>query len=790
MNHELRQGFRSLLRHPGFSLTAIVTLALGVGANAAVFAVAWHLLLKPLPWPDADRIVQVWNTFKKTAAINVLAPANYFDIEREARSFEAVAAYNFFPHTLNLTGDGDPIELRIRAVTGGYFRVFGSQPLLGRAIGDEDARDGRAVLIISEGLWMRRFGSDPRIAGKAVTLDGQSYEVIGVMPASFEMSPRPLDGWIPYAFTEQARQTRLGYYLAAVGRLKPGATIDEARTELDTIAARAAGAYPSSNAQIGLTARPMREELVGSTRNGVRLLTAAAVLVLLIACANLISLQIARGTGRERELAVRAALGATRTRLMRLLLAESIVMAIVAAYVGLIAVLWVVRIIVASAPPAAAINAVVSFEPVVLGYTLFVAIVAGAACAVVPAWRATRPSRAEALRGRSPSQPGGARIRGALVTAEVALATVLLVSATVLVTSMIKVLRIDPGFDSSGIIAGNVRLPVTRYPDLNARTLFFDRIFERLNGIPGVDAVCMTNSIPFETSGTMTFVPEGTQTLIGALPITVSPGCFDAMRIQLLRGRLFDAAEPTPVAVVSEGYARKAFPGTDPLGRTIRIGLPTGDPLTIIGVVEDTRRLSLEAAPFAQVYQHAAQSTSFWPDRLLIRTSGPPEQFAAAMQAAVRDIDPAIPLANLRTLDQVAARSLASRRFMLELLGGFAVIALMLAAIGIYGLLSELVAQRRAEIGIRVALGAEPRAIVGLVTAGALRAVSIGIVIGLSGAWAASQVMRQFAFEVSPSSPALFGGTAAVLAIVASVAAFVPARRATRIDPIVALRAE
>jgi putative ABC transport system permease protein len=790
MNHELRQGFRLLLRHPGFSLTAIVTLALGVGANAAVFAVAWHLLLKPLPWPGADRIVQVWNTFKKTGAINVLAPANYLDIERDARSFEAVAAYNFFPYTLNLTGGGEPIELRIRAVTAGYFRVFGGQPRLGRTIRAEDIGEGPPVLVISEGLWIRRFGSDPRIAGKFVTLDGQSYEIVGVMPASFDVGNRPLDGWIPYAFSEQTRQTRLGYYLAAVGRLRPDVTIDQARSELDAIAARAAETYPSSNAQIGLTARPIRDELVGSTRNGIRMLTGAAALVLLIACANLISLQIARGSGRERELAVRAALGATRPRLIGLLLTESIVLSIVAAYVGLIAVLWVVRIIVASAPPSVGVGAVLSFEPVVLGYTLLIAIAAGAASAIVPAWRATRPARAEALRGRSSSERAGARIRATLVTAEIALATVLLVSATVLVASMIRVLRVDPGFESSGVIAGNLRLPPARYTDIDARTLFFNQVFERLNGVPGIEASCVTNSIPFETAATMTFVPEGTETMIGALPVTVSEGCFSALRIQLLRGRLFDANESTPVAVVSEGFARKAFQDIDPLGRTIRIGLPTGDPLTIVGVVEDTRRVSLEAAPWAQVYQLAAQSTSFWPDRLLIRTSGPPERFVSAMQGAIRDIDPAIPLANIRTLDQVASRSLAPRRFTLQLLGGFAVIALVLAAIGIYGLLSELVAQRRSEIGVRLALGAEPRAIVGLVTAGALRAVAIGIVLGLAGAWAASQLIRQFTFQVSPSSPWVFAGTAVLLTVVACVAAYVPARRATRIDPIVALRAE
>ena len=790
MAHEFLYGLRLLMRQPAFCFTAVLTLALGVGANAAVFAVAWHLLLKPLPWPGADRIVQVWNTAKKTGAVNVLAPANYLDLERESTSFEAVAAYNYFPYTLNLTGPGEPIELRVRAVTADYFRVFGVPPLAGRWIRAADVDEGSRVVVIGEGLWERRFGRDPLIVGSEVVLDDRSYEVAGVMPASFDVGARPLDAWVPYTFSEKSRQMRLGYYLAAVGRLKPSVTIDQARGELDAIAARAGAVYPDSNAHIGLTARPIRTELVGGTRDGVWMLAGAAAFVLLIACANLTSLQIARGAGRERELAVRAALGATRARLVRLLLLESVILSAVAGYAGLMAALWTLRGLTASAPPSLSSSLHLSLEPQVLAFTLLLAIGAGLVFALVPAWQATAPAPAEALRGRTSAFRSSARIRSTLVAAEVALATVLLVGACVLVGSMMNLLRVDTGFDSSGVIAANLRLPPTRYQDVAARSLFFDRVFERLDGVRGVDASCATNSIPFETEGTMTYVPEDTERLVGALPVTVTPGCFGALRVRLITGRLFEAREPEPVAVVSEGFARRAFADRDPLGRTIRIGIPTGDPLTIIGVVEDTRRISIEAAPFAQVYQLAAQAQNFWPDRLVIRASGPLDDAVTAMQQAVRETDPALPLSNIRTLDEVAARSLAPRRFNLELLGAFAAIALVLAGIGIHGLLAELVAQRRMEIGVRMALGAAPAAIVRLVTGGAMRAVAIGILLGGGGALALGRVLEQFAFGVSPSSPALIAATAVAVALIACIAAYAPARRAARIDPIVALRAE
>ncbi len=790
MIQDLRHGIRLLLRQPAFSLTAILTLALGVGANAAVFAVAWHLLLKPLPWPNAERVVQIWQVFKKTGQQNVLAPANFFDIERESQQFQAVAAYNFFPYSLNLTGVGDPIELKVRAVTAGYFDVFGVRPLLGRTFTAEETRDARDLVVISEAVWRTRFNADREIVGRALNLDGRGVEIIGVMPASFEVGAESIDGYTPFGFDEQQREMRLGYYLAAVGRMKPGVTTEAAQNELTTIAARAGARFPSSNENLGLALKPMREELTAGARSGVVFLMGAAALVLWIAGANVTSLLFARATGRQRELAVRAALGATRSRLVRLLLAESLVLAVISGYAGLIAGLWTVRSLTAVAPPSLAIGSAYAFEPIVLAYVLVLAILAGLMLAIVPAWRATRPAPSDALRARSGSDRGSQRLRSLLVGSEVALATILLVGAALLVASMMRLLTVDPGFRTAGIVAANLRLPPARYENLQQRTVFFDQLFEHLRRTPGVEAVCGASAVPLETAPSMTFVPQGTTNLVGALPISVTDGCFAALDIQVLRGRPFASREPQPVAIVSQSFARRAFRDADPLGRTIRVGIPTGLALTVIGVVEDTRYVTLEAPPYGQVYQLATQEGAFIPNRLLVRASGPLDPVVNAMHASVKAVDPAQPVSEMRTLDGVAARSLSARRFNMGLLGGFAAIALLLAGIGVYGLLAELVAQRRGEIGVRMALGAKPGSIVRLITASAMKAVVVGIVAGCATAWALSAVLRRFAYGVSPTEPWLYIGAAAVLTTAALCAAAIPSRRATRIDPAIALRAE
>ena len=790
MKQDLRHGLRLLLRQPAFSLTAILTLALGVGANAAVFAVAWHLLLKPLPWPDADRVVQIWQVFQKTGQQNVLAPANFFDIEREGQQFQAVAAYNFYPYSLNLTGVGDPIELKVRAVTAGYFNVFGVLPLLGRTFTADETREARDLVVISEAMWRTRFNADRDIVGRAVNLDGRAFEVVGVMPASLEIGAESIDGYTPFGFDDQHREMRLGYYLAAVGRMKTGVTPESAQSELTTIAARAGARFPASNESVGLALKPMREELTAAARSGVVFLMGAAALVLLIACANVTSLLFARATGRQRELAVRAALGASRTRLVRLLLAESLVIAVLSGYAGLIAGLWTVRSLTAVAPPSLAIASAYAFEPVVLAYVLVLSIDAGLMLAIVPAWRATRPAPSDALRSRSGSDRGSQRLRSLLVGSEVALATILLVGAALLVASMMRLLNIDPGFRTAGVVAANLRLPPARYENLQQRTVFFDQLFERLRGTPGVLAVCGTNAVPLESAPSMTFVPQGTTTMVGALPISVTDGCFAALDIQVLRGRPFSSREPQPVAIVSQSFARRAFRDADPLGRTIRVGLPTGLELTVVGVVEDTRYAMLEAAPYGQVYQLATQEGAFIPNRLLVRATGPLDTIVNAMQASVKAIDPSQPVSEIRTLDGVAARSLSARRFNMGLLGGFAAIALLLAAIGVYGLLAELVAQRRGEIGVRMALGAKPGSIVYLITASAMKAVVMGIVAGCATAWALSAVLRRFAYGVSPTEPWLYIGAAAALTTAALCAAAIPSRRAARIDPATALRAE
>jgi putative ABC transport system permease protein len=786
---DIQHAVRGLARNRGFTATAVLTLALGIGANAAVFTATWHLLLKPLPWPAADRLVQVWNTVRRTGDINVLAPANYLDIEREAQSFEAVAAYTFFDYPLNVTGAGDPIEARVRAVTGGYFRVFATPPALGRTLTTRDAEADARVMVISEGLWDRQFGRTPEIVGRTVELDDRRYEVVGVMPASFDPSARPLDGWVPYHFTSELAERRLGYFLGAVARLGPDVTVAQANAEVSAIATRAGERYPSSNQNIGATARSLRDELTGSLRGGLLLLVGCAAMVLLIACSNLTSLQVARTGGVGREIAIRAALGATRGQVIRLLLVEAGLVAIAAGAAGLVAGLWIVQTIAAVAPPTLGIANAWTLDPGVAAATLAISLASGLIVALIAALPATRAQGADALRSRSASDRGG-QVRSALVTTQVAMATSLMVIALALLVSFAALLRVEMGFNPSGVVAADVRLPTSRYPTPELRAQFFETAMMRLGAERGVTGTCATNTVPLEQAGTMTYVPDGSETLVSALPIVATPGCFATLGITLRSGRLFQTREPEPVAIVSEGYARRAFPGQSPLGKIIRVGLPTGDRLLVIGVVADSRRVSLERESFGQVYQPVQQSTYFAPSRLLVRTTAPIDVTATAIRRVVSETDRLQPIANIRALDDVVTRSLGSRRFNLFLLGGFASIALLLSSIGVYGLLAQLVAGRRPEIGVRIVLGAKPNAIARLITSSAIRSVGIGVLLGLTGAALGSRAIAQFVYGISPTEPFLYVAAAVLLIAVACLAALVPVRRALRVDPIKVLRAD
>ena len=787
---DLRQAFRSLRRRRGFATAAVLTLALGVGANVAVATLGWHLLLAPLPWPRADRLVNVWNTTLPSGAINTLAPANFLDFERESRAFAAIAAYTYFDYPLNLTGAGEPVEVRIRAVTGSYFRVFDVPPAAGRVLGPDDALHDRRVALLSDGLWQRHFDRDPGIVGRRVLLDDVLFEVVGVMPAGFDPGARPPDAWVPYSMTPELRDMRLGYFLGAVGRLRPEVTVEQASADLGAVARRAAERFPASNGKIGATARGLQDELVATVRPGLLLLGAASALVLAIACANLAGLQLARSGALARELAVRGVLGATRGQLVRMVLVEGLLVASIAGIVGLVIGWSGVRVVAALAPPSLAQATRLPFDPWIAGYAVLVSLLAGALLSWAPAWRVTRPAPAEALRARTASAGGGTRLRSSLVTTEVALATTLLVSALLLLTSLVNVLRVDLGFDPEGVVVADLRVPASRYEDLGRKNRFFEDLSARVAAAPGVRAVCATNAVPLEHAINMTYVPEGTESPLVALPVTVTPGCFATLRVPLRAGRVFAAHEAEPVAVVSEGFARRAFPGQEAVGRTLRVGLASGELLTVVGVVAESRRRTVDAATLPQIYRPAQQDADFPVARLMFRADGDPAAAVDALRVAVRELDRAQPVGEVRRLEDVVARATGGRRFLLWVLGVFAAVAALLAGVGIYGLLAQGIALRRGEIGVRVALGAAPRRIARLVSGGALATVVVGVGIGLLAAWVGSSVLARFAFGVSASEPALYAAAAALLLLVAAVAAYVPVRRAVRVDPMLVLRAE
>ena len=786
---DVRYAIRLLVKAPGFTLPAIVTLALGIGANTAIFTVAWRLILQPLPYPSPDRLVQIWELFE-TGTVNTVTPGNFHDWQTQAQSFEAIAAYTYFRGTVDLTGSGEPEQLELRYVTAEYTRVFASAPMLGRGLDGRDvAEDGRTV-VISESLWRRRFAADPAVLGRTVRLGDLPYQIVGVMPASFQTSAGRVDVWAGMTIRRDPDAHRRAHYLGVVGRLKPGITVEQADDEVKRIAAEAARLYPASNAKLSAAVRSLQEQRASTQRAGLAVLTGAAGFVLLIGCANLASLQFVRGVARARELGVRVALGASRLRLIRQLLTESLLLSLLGTGLGVIFGSWLLRAVGRVAPDAIRRAIEAGPDAAVAGVGVALAIVCTLLSATAPAWRATGGASTH-LRQRSVSSDRAtSRIRTMLVTAEIGLAIVLVIAASLLVLSLVKVLRVDPGFDPRGVLAFDVSLPSERYPGFSDRDRFFKAVFQELSAIPGVTAVCAINEIPFDAEGTMTYVPEGqTQTqAVGALPRNVTPDCFDVLKLRVIRGRSFRAHEAARVGIVTDNFARSAWPGENPIGLRVHLGTETGDLIEIVGVVEDSLQRSLDGRPAPQFYEVMSAVSAFPPSRVLLRTGIAPDSLAPAVRAAVRRVDPLQPVARLRTLDTVVGASVLGRRFDLLVLSSFAITALVLAAVGIYGLLGQVVAQRAGEIGIRLALGATGGSVVRLVMRSAWLSVACGAALGSAGAALASQVLRRFMFGVSPTEPRLYVAAVSVLAAVALVAAWLPARRAARVNPANALK--
>jgi putative ABC transport system permease protein len=800
---DLRYGARMLLKNPGFMAVAVITLALGVGANAAIFSVVNATLLRPLPFDDPDRLIMIRETKLPQFPEFSVSPGNFLDWKKQNTVFERLVAMQ--DASFNLIGVSDPERLRGMRVTDGFFAMLGARPLMGRDfLPEEDQPGGAKVVILSHGLWRRRFGADPNIVNRAITFSGGSYTVVGVMPASFRFGDGGAEFWTPMAFTAEQAQQHGSHYVSAIGRLKPGVALAQSRSEMGMIADRLAKQYPDNNTGWNVKLTPLLEYTVSSVRPALLVLLGAVAFVLLIACVNVANLLLARSAAREKEIAIRVSLGAGRWRIARQLLTESALLALAGGTVGLTLAKWGKDLLLALAPEDLPRLSDVSLDGRALAFTAAITLLTGLGFGLFPALQASNirgPNLNETLKdaGRGSTDDGRRRIiRGALVVLEVALALVLLVGAGLLIKSFLRLRNVDPGFNPAGALTAQIPLSQRKYPEDSQRVAFYAQLIEKVAALPGVQAAGAAMVTPLSGNDfVLGFRIEGRPPYpAGGEPDTnyysVTPGYFKAMGIPLLRGRLFterDTKDSTRVVVINETMAKRFFPGEDPIGKRLHV---TMGPLLyreIVGIVGDVKHYSLDQETKAQTYEPYAQQP-FSGMTLVARTSGDPAGLSAAIRGEVLKIDKELPVSNVKTLEQYLSTSIAQQRFSVLLLGIFAAVAMALACVGIYGVLSYSVAQRRREIGVRMALGAARRDVLRLVVGHAMLLTLIGVAIGLGAAFALTRVMSTLLFGVSATDPMTFGLIALLLVAVALLAALVPARRATKVDPMVALRCE
>jgi putative ABC transport system permease protein len=797
---DLRHGVRLLVRSPGFSLVGIIALAIGIGANTAIFSVINTLLLQPLPYRDPDRLAIVWeHNLPRDRKNNVVGPANFIHWREMNESFEDLASVSL-TYNVTVTGDGEPEEVLAQSISAGLFAVLGVPPALGRPFSDTENVPGTTAVVISDRLWRRRYAADPAILQRSIVSQGASYSVIGVMPPGFSFLDRSVDIWLPIGFTAQSRTPR-GRSLMVVGRLKPGVSVERAQANMTQVSAQLTRMFPDFNT--GWTSRvvALREQLTGDVRPALVVLAAAVAFVLLIACANVANLLLARATARQRELAVRAALGAGRARLVRQLLAESLALAAVGGLCGLLLAWWALgflRATVAERLPIQRLE-MVGIDLAVLLFTTGAALVCGLAFGVVPALTASGTSLTDSLKegGRAGSASRGNRARGAFVIVEVALALVLLVGAGLLVRSFVRLLEESPGFDSTRTVTMRISLPGTRYGGEGQRAQFLARFFDEVDAIPGVESSGAISFLPLTGLGAATSmqIVGKPQPPTGQEPVTdvrvITHDYLETMGIPLLKGRLFNERDPADArgrVVINATMASRHWPGEDPIGKRVRISWDSLED-EVIGVVGDVRHYGLDIESRAMTYWPFARNP-YGTMTVTVRTAGDARLVVRSIAGLVRRLDPELVVANIRTMDEVVSSSVAQRRLTMLLLAGFAGVALLLAAIGIYGVIAYGVTQRTQEIGIRMALGAQRGDVLRMVVKQALQLAAGGIVIGGACALLLTRLMEGLLFQVTPGDPVTLIVVSAVLAAVALLASYIPGRRATRVDPVVALRAE
>jgi putative ABC transport system permease protein len=805
---DIRYAIRLCLRTPGFTAIAVLALALGIGANTAIFTIVNAVLLEPLPFHDPSRLVVLWETnARRPGQPNVVGPANFLRWRERATAFERMTA--FYDYRANLTGTETPEEIVGMDVTPDFFPTLGIAPAIGRAFAADEGPQGHdALVVLSHGLWQRRFASDPAVVGRTIQVNGRAVTVIGVMPPEMRLffrkgslAGKPADLWMPFAFTEALRTPR-GRYMSAIARLKPGVEVSAAQAQMDTIAAGLAQEFPQFDTGWGTLLVPVHRQLSGDLRPALFVLTGAVAFVLLIACANVANLLLARGATRQREIAIRTALGAGRLRVIRQLLTESLVLCALGGGLGLLVAQWGLELLLALSPASLADLGPVHLSYGVLGFTAAVSLATAIVCGLAPAFEGSRGSVQDALKDGA-RQIGASvrhrRIRQAFVVGEIALAVVLLVGAGLMIRSFSTLRSVDPGFDARNVLTARVTVPTRRYPDEATRVAFFSTLTARLSALPGVESAGAVSYLPLAGAGAGTgFTIVGQPApLPGQGPTTdvsvCDNGYFRALKVPLLRGREFSAREQqqkSNVVIVNEALAARYFPNQDPLGKSLVIAMNDPNvPTEIIGIVGNVKfaDLATEARP-----------TTYWPHpqlaysamTLTLRTTADPASFGPLIEREVHALDKDQPIADVRTMDQWVARTLSQAKFSSTLLATFAGLALALAAIGIYGVMSYSVTQRTSEIGIRLALGADARDILGMVVGNAVKLAAIGLSIGVLLALALSRTLTSLLYDTAGSDPGTFAAVVAVLGGVAIAASYFPARRASRIAPVEALRAQ
>ena len=819
MLNDLKFAFRQLLKNPGFTAVAVLTLALGIGANTAIFSVVNAVLLKPLPYREPGQIVMLWTD---NPSVNLgfhelpPAPTDFLEWRRDAKSFEQIAAFR--TRLADLSEEGDPERVGGVQVTANFFSLLGAQPVLGRVFPAEAEQPGNdKVAIISHGLWQRRFGGDTNLSGKFITVNRQRCAVVGVMPpgfnfphgaempAAYGLLPQT-DVWQPLAEDARYWQNDDRRDFIAIGRLKPGLALTRAEAEMSVIARRLAKEYPVTHSGWTIRLRSLQLQVAGKTRPVLLILLGAVAFVLLIACANVANLLLCRAAVRWKEMAVRAAIGAGRRRLIRQLLTESLVLSLLGGAMGLFLGAWLIQLILAFSPPGIPRLNETTLDGRVLAFTLVISMATGVIFGLAPAWHASGVNLTEALNAdsRYGAAAGRRRTYGILIVAEVTLAVILLIGAGLMVKSFLRLQTVDPGFNPSQVAAFDLSLFGERYKDFERVRQFFRDTRERLAKLPGIHSVAAISNLPLGGSENLAYLfIEGAPMpapgdRILAENRKATPGYFNTMGVTLVRGRDFndqDASDKPIVCIVNETVARKFFSGVDPLGKRVRLGSGTPDEAnnpfyTIVGIARDVRGYALEVKPKPQVYLPLEQNTDNEMTFVVRADQGQAGALERAIRAEMKALDPTLPLANFRTMEHLVANAVARPRFDTFLLNLFAAAALLLTIVGLYGVVAHGVNQRTREIGIRLALGAGERTILSLIIKQGIRPALAGLAIGIAGALVLTRFLANQLYEIQPGDPVTFLSVALVLLAVVFLACYFPARRATKIDPMEALRHE